>query len=104
MKEYQAYRLWCQGTDKDGKLLNNIDGLNKLLADGWVPMREVPGHPGGDWRILSWLVILEREKPNKAVEVQPKRPDLVALLQGVIEKAKDRDLNEDDFLAELKKL
>lgn len=104
MKEYQAYRLWCQGADKEGKPLNNIGDLNRLLADGWVPVRESPGHAGGDWRIVTWLLILEREKPNKPVVVQPKRPDLVALLQGVIERAKDRELNEDDFLAELKKL
>jgi hypothetical protein len=57
--EHQMFRLWDSGEGKD-----NRGDLNKLLADGWVPVRETALHPTENSGVMfAALILLRREVP-----------------------------------------
>lgn len=48
MKKYKYFLFSCYGQD------NNLEGLNKLLEDGWIPEREsTPSSPSGSTYTLQ---------------------------------------------------
>lgn len=58
--EYKYIIMWSQ----NGK--DNIEAVNSLFAEGWVPVRETPTNPGTG-HVISCIVLLQRpKKPDPA--------------------------------------
>ncbi len=79
MKEYRYEVVvtgWLGRDDRTGTIAKmwgkGVDDLNKLLLEGWVPVREspmgsisfTPPSQEGMAYLFASLVVLEREKPN----------------------------------------
>ena len=88
-KEYRMFRVLGNGPQE------NTDEINKLLAQGWTPIRECPGHASGNYQ--TWLVTLEREKSVEPEKPQ-KEPTLIETLQGVIDKLRWDDVEGGELL------
>ncbi len=42
----------------------NLEAYNKLLANGWKPLRETPNHPPENATHSYWFCVLSREKAS----------------------------------------
>jgi hypothetical protein len=62
--EYRYVLYWQTSKSGDDGKSSNLDHVNSLLKDGWVPVRETPATANNWWcGIVAVMLVLRRPKP-----------------------------------------